>query len=109
MLFNPTAFPSGVSAEGVAENLLDRRVRFSLYGASKVASEILLDSWSMEPLTIFPRLDQPLRRSRWCGSIRRPDQGIFSYWLHTWKQRRPLEIHRLRRRTGTKCADCLQS
>jgi CDP-paratose 2-epimerase len=86
--FQPTAFPSGVSAEGVAETY-STAAPVSLYGASKVASEILA-------LEYGATYDLPVWINR-CGVLAgagqfgRPDQGIFSYWLHTWKQRRPLK------------------
>jgi CDP-paratose 2-epimerase len=80
-------FPAGISAAGIAENF-STQPPVSLYGGTKLASEVL----ALEYGECF---DFPVWINR-CGVLAgagqfgRPDQGIFAYWLHAWKQGRPL-------------------
>ena len=80
-------FPTGITTEGVAESY-SCAAPVSLYGATKVASEALA-------LEYGAAFDFPVWVDR-CGVLAgagqfgRPDQGIFSFWLHSWCQRRPL-------------------
>ncbi|MCC5840356.1 MAG: NAD-dependent epimerase/dehydratase family protein [Opitutales bacterium] len=86
--FQPTAFPAGVSAEGVSESY-STAAPVSLYGASKVASEVLaLEYGATYNLPVWINRCGVLAGA---GQFGRPDQGIFSYWLHSWKQQRPLK------------------
>jgi CDP-paratose 2-epimerase len=61
----------------------------SLYGSSKKCSEILALEYGMT-------FDFPVRINR-CGVLAgagqfgKADQGIFSYWIHSWARRRPLK------------------
>jgi CDP-paratose 2-epimerase len=77
------ALPPGVSAAGVAENF-STAGPVSLYGGTKLASEILAREYG-------EAFDFPVWINR-CGVLAgagqfgRPDQGIFAYWLHSWKQ-----------------------
>jgi CDP-paratose 2-epimerase len=79
--------PSGVTALGVAENFTTC-APVSLYGATKLASEALA-------LEYGAAFDFPVWINR-CGVLAgagqfgRADQGIFSYWLHAWRAKRPL-------------------
>jgi CDP-paratose 2-epimerase len=81
-------FPAGISLQGVSEAYTTQSP-ISLYGASKVASEVL----SVEYGSTF---GFPVRINR-CGVLAgagqfgRPDQGILSYWIHSWKHRKPLK------------------
>ena len=83
-----TPLPPGLSAEGIDETF-SVAPPVSLYGATKLASEALA-------LEYGETFDFPVWINR-CGVLAgggqfgRPDQGIFSYWLHTWKQQRPLK------------------
>lgn len=76
-----------VSVAGVTEDFPTTGPR-SLYGTTKLASEDL----ALEYGTAF---DLPVWINR-CGVLAgaeqfgRADQGIFSYWIHSWAQRRPL-------------------
>jgi CDP-paratose 2-epimerase len=81
-------FPSGLSVFGVAEDY-STQAPVSLYGATKVASEVMA-------LEYGATFDLPVWVNR-CGVLAgagqfgRPDQGIFAYWIHSWKQRRGLK------------------
>jgi CDP-paratose 2-epimerase len=81
------SLPAGLSVSGVNESF-STQAPVSLYGASKVASEALA-------LEYGATFDLPVWINR-CGVLAgagqfgRPDQGIFSYWIHSWKQGRPL-------------------
>ncbi len=78
---------AGVSANGIAENF-PTTAPVSLYGATKVASETL----ALEYASAF---DFPVWINR-CGVLAgagqfgRPDQGIFTYWIHAYLRRKPL-------------------
>jgi CDP-paratose 2-epimerase len=80
--------PPGVSGAGIAETF-STQAPVSLYGSTKLASEAL----ALEYGECF---DFPVWIDR-CGVLAgggqfgRPDQGIFAYWLHSWKQGRPLK------------------
>jgi len=78
----------GVSAEGITERFsTDPPV--SLYGASKRCAEML----ALEYGSTF---DFPVWVNR-CGVLAgagqfgKADQGIFSFWIHSWLQRQPLK------------------
>lgn len=61
----------------------------SLYGSSKKCSELLALEYGMT-------FDFPVRINR-CGVLAgagqfgKADQGIFSFWIHSWARRRPLK------------------
>ncbi len=80
-------FPSGLSLGGVSE-AYGTQAPVSLYGATKLASEALALDYGMA-------FDFPVWINR-CGVLAgagqfgRADQGIFSYWIHSWKRQRPL-------------------
>jgi len=80
--------PPGVSAAGIAENF-STAAPISLYGATKLAAETL-------SLEYGEAYDLPVWVNR-CGVLAgagqfgRPDQGIFSYWIHSHRARRPLK------------------
>ena len=60
----------------------------SLYGATKLASEVLA-------LEYGDAFDLPVRINR-CGVLAgagqfgKADQGIFAFWLHSWREHKPL-------------------
>jgi CDP-paratose 2-epimerase len=61
----------------------------SLYGATKLTSEILA-------LEYGAAFDFPVWINRCgvmagAGQFGRPDQGIFAFWLHSWREKRPLK------------------
>ena len=81
-------FPAGISAEGVSE-LYSTAPPVSLYGSTKVASEHL----AMEYGATF---DFPVWINR-CGVLAgagqfgHPGQGIFAFWVHSFREKRPLK------------------
>ncbi len=80
--------PSTFSAHGVRETF-PSDPPISLYGSSKKCSELLALEYGMT-------FDFPVRINR-CGVLAgagqfgKADQGIFSYWIHSWAARRPLK------------------
>jgi CDP-paratose 2-epimerase len=83
-----TTWAKGLSERGINERF-STAAPISLYGATKLASEQL----ALEYGSAF---DFPVWINR-CGVLAgagqfgRGDQGIFSYWIHSWVQRRPLK------------------
>jgi CDP-paratose 2-epimerase len=81
-------WPTALSEHGVAEEF-STHSPISLYGATKVAAETL----ALEYATTF---DIPVWINR-CGVLAgagqfgHAEQGIFSYWIHSWAQRKPLK------------------
>lgn len=81
-------WPSGVSAGGVDENF-STEAPISLYGATKLASERL----ALEYSTAF-QLPVWINRCgvlAGAGQFGTAEQGIFSYWIHAHRARRPLK------------------
>jgi CDP-paratose 2-epimerase len=80
--------PHGLTPAGIAETF-STQAPVSLYGSTKLASEALASEYG-------ECFDFPVWIDR-CGVLAgggqfgRPDQGIFAYWLHSWKQGRPLK------------------
>jgi CDP-paratose 2-epimerase len=79
---------SGISPLGITESF-STEPPVSLYGSSKKCSELLALEYGMT-------FDFPVRINR-CGVLAgagqfgKADQGIFSYWIHSWASRRPLK------------------
>jgi CDP-paratose 2-epimerase len=79
----------GFSAGGVGEDF-STEGRLSLYGCSKLASELLILEYGVA-------FDLPVHINR-CGVLAgagqfgKPDQGIFSYWIHSYRAQRPLKF-----------------
>lgn len=85
---NPASLPHGITASGVSE-AYSTAAPVSLYGASKVASEALAIEYG---LTFgFPVWINRCGVLAGAGQFGHAQQGIFSYWLHAWKQRQPLK------------------
>lgn len=82
------ALPPGVSAAGVAE-AFSTEPPLSLYGATKRASEQLALEYASA--FGFPVWIDRCGVLAGAGQFARPDQGIFSYWIHSWAARRPLK------------------
>jgi len=87
--FTPAAHPraAGLSAAGVAETF-STEAPVSLYGATKLASEQLALEYGSA--FNFPVWINRCGVLAGAGQFCRQDQGIFSFWLHSWAQRRPL-------------------
>ena len=79
---------AGLSAQGVKENFTTEPP-LSLYGAAKLASEDVAREYGMA-------FDFPVYVNR-CGVLAgggqfgRPDQGIFSFWIHSYRQKKTLK------------------
>ncbi len=92
-----------VSVTGVTESF-STEPPISLYGSSKKCSELLALEYGMT-------FDFPVRINR-CGVLAgagqfgKADQGIFSFWIHSWAARRPLKYIGFEGR-GHQVRDCL--
>lgn len=101
--FVPISFPPGLGSHGITENF-PAEPPMSLYGSSKRCSEILA-------LEYHSAFGIPVRINR-CGVLAgagqfgRADQGIFSFWIHTWRARLPLKYLGFGGR-GFQVRDCL--
>ena len=97
--------PPGLTPGGITE-AFSTEAPLSLYGASKLASEVL----ALEYAAAF---DLPVYVNR-CGVLAgagqfgKPDQGIFSFWLHAYRNRRPLTFIGFDG-TGHQVRDCLHA
>jgi CDP-paratose 2-epimerase len=79
---------AGVSPAGVDETF-STAAPISLYGATKLASEALaLEYGDTFGLPVFVNRCGVLAGA---GQFGRPDQGIFAYWINSWRRRRPLK------------------
>ena len=96
---------SGFSAAGVAESF-STEPPLSLYGSSKLASEILaLEYGSAFNVPVFINRCGVLAGAGQFGKI---DQGIFSYWIHSYRAKRPLKYIGFDG-TGNQVRDCLHA
>jgi CDP-paratose 2-epimerase len=83
----PKSLIHGFSERGINEDF-STRPPISLYGATKLASEIL-------SLEYYDAFDFPVWINR-CGVLAgggqfgRTDQGIFAYWINSWINKKPL-------------------
>ncbi len=80
--------PPGVSAEGVNEDFAVA-APVSLYGASKLASEILALEYA--ETFGFPVWINRCGVLAGAGQFGRADQGILSFWINAYLRRRPLK------------------
>jgi CDP-paratose 2-epimerase len=79
----------GFSSAGIAENF-STQPPVSLYGSAKLASEVLaLEYGEAFDFPVFVNRSGVLAGA---GQFGKPDQGIFSFWLHSWKWNRPLKF-----------------
>ena len=84
----PDTLPVGISPQGITE-YFSTAAPVSLYGATKLASEVMA-------LEYGQTFQFPVRINR-CGVLAgagqfgKADQGIFSFWIHSWARRRPLK------------------
>jgi CDP-paratose 2-epimerase len=80
--------PAGVGASGVTE-AFSTAPPVSLYGTTKLCSEQLaLEYGDAFQLPVWIDRCGVLAGA---GQFGRADQGIFSFWIHSWAQRRPLK------------------
>lgn len=83
-----TGRPRGISASGVAEDF-STSAPVSLYGSTKLASETLALEYGAT--FNFPVWINRCGVLAGAGQFGRADQGIFSFWIHSWRQKRPLK------------------
>ena len=101
---DPTeATPVGLGSEGVGEGF-STEPPLSLYGAAKLASETVALEYG--DAFGFPVWIDRCGVLAGAGQFGRADQGIFSYWIHSWVQRRPLRYIGFGG-TGLQVRDCL--
>lgn len=78
----------GLSEKGVSE-AFSTQPPLSLYGSAKLASELVAQEYAHA-------FGLPIHINR-CGVLAgagqfgKPDQGIFSFWIHSYRRRRPLK------------------
>jgi CDP-paratose 2-epimerase len=93
----------GVSVQGINESF-STQPPVSLYGAAKLASELLTFEYSSA-------FDFPAQVNR-CGVLAgagqfgKPDQGIFSFWIHSYCRQRPVRYFGFGG-SGYQVRDCL--
>jgi len=85
--FGAGAMPPGVSAAGVSE-VFPAQPPVSLYGATKLASETLALEYGAT--FGFPVWINRCGVLAGAGQFGKADQGIFSFWIHSWARGRPL-------------------
>ena len=80
--------PPGVSPAGLDETF-STTAPLSLYGASKLASEVLaLEYGEAFGCPVFVNRCGVLAGA---GQFGQPDQGIFAFWINSWLSRQPLK------------------
>jgi CDP-paratose 2-epimerase len=79
---------SGVSKSGLSEDF-PTTAPLSLYGASKLASETLILEYG--ECFGFPVWINRCGVLAGAGQFGKADQGIFSYWIHSFKEKNPLK------------------
>lgn len=96
-------FPPGLSGEGVSE-LFSTAAPISLYGSSKLASEVLALEYG--ETFGFPVWVNRCGVLAGAGQFGKADQGVFSYWINAYCRRRPLRYIGFGG-TGLQVRDCL--
>jgi CDP-paratose 2-epimerase len=82
-------WPVGSSQAGFTESF-STRPPLSLYGSTKLSSEILAQEYGAAfGLPVWINRCGVLAGA---GQFGRPDQGIFAYWIHAYARRRPLKF-----------------
>ncbi len=95
--------PPGVSVSGIGETF-STAAPVSLYGATKLAGEVLAMEYSHAAGT--PLVINRCGVMAGAGQFGRADQGIFSWWIHRWQARKPLSYIGFGGR-GLQVRDCL--
>ncbi len=103
--FRPSglSLPAGISAQGIDESF-STASPVSLYGATKVTSEQLAIEYGQ--VFDFPVWINRCGVMAGAGQFGKADQGIFSFWLHSWRESRPLKYIGFGG-TGAQVRDCL--
>jgi CDP-paratose 2-epimerase len=81
------SLPIGTSAKGIDESF-STAPPLSLYGASKFSSEVLALEYSQS--FGFPVWINRCGVMAGAGQFGHAEQGIFSYWIHSWREKRAL-------------------
>ena len=97
------ALPAGVSAAGLDERF-STAAPVSLYGTTKLCSEQLALEYG--EAFGFPVWIDRCGVLAGAGQFGRADQGIFSFWIHSWLRRRALKYTGFGG-TGHQVRDCL--
>ena len=79
--------PPGAGPQGISE-VFSTAAPVSLYGATKLASEALALEYA--ELAGVPVIVNRCGVLAGAGQFGRADQGIFSWWIHSWARRKPL-------------------
>ena len=79
---------NGVSKSGISENF-PTTAPLSLYGASKLASETLILEYG--ECFGFPVWINRCGVLAGAGQFGKADQGIFSFWIHSFREKNPLK------------------
>lgn len=95
--------PPGMSSQGVQESF-STAAPISLYGATKLSSELLAREYSLA--FGFPVQINRCGVLAGAGQFGRADQGIFAYWLHSWRERAELRYLGFQG-SGWQTRDCL--
>jgi len=104
--FQPTPnqkFPKGISTDGVSE-AFSTQPPVSLYGSTKVASEHLALEYGAT--FGFPVWINRCGVMAGAGQFGHPAQGIFAYWIHSFREGAPLRYIGFGG-TGNQVRDCL--
>ncbi len=96
-------YPLGLSPSGISEQF-STNAPLSLYGATKLSSEVMALEYGMS--FDFPVWINRCGIMAGAGQLGRADQGIFSYWIHSHLQRRPLRYKGYQGQ-GYQVRDCL--
>jgi CDP-paratose 2-epimerase len=94
---------TGISSMGISENF-PTSPPISLYGASKLASETLILEYG--EAFGFPVWINRCGVLAGAGQFGKADQGIFSYWIHSFREKKPLKYIGFRGR-GLQVRDAL--
>ncbi|MFN0130115.1 MAG: NAD-dependent epimerase/dehydratase family protein [Verrucomicrobiales bacterium] len=78
----------GLGPAGITEQF-STAAPVSLYGATKLASETLAMEYGHA--YDFPVFINRCGVMAGAGQFGKPDQGIFAYWIHSWREERPLQ------------------
>jgi CDP-paratose 2-epimerase len=87
VLSSDQTFPKGLGPDGISE-LCSTDPPVSLYGSTKLASEILAQEYG--EAYGFPVWINRCGVMAGAGQFGRPDQGIFSFWIHSHFKKKPL-------------------
>lgn len=78
----------GISSRGISEDF-PTSAPITLYGASKLASETLMSEYG--EAFGFPIWINRCGVLGGAGQFGKADQGVFSYWIHSFREKRPLK------------------